>query len=183
MADPVTLALVATAASTVLSAGGAYAQGVQAKKTADYEAAQMDVNAGQDRAMAQRQAIENRREARLADSRLQAVAAASGGGASDPTVIKLSQDINAEGEYNALSSLYSGEESARQLEGSADLRRYEGKNAKRAGTIKAISTVLAGAGGMASKYGGSGPDYYNSSTGSAGTSSSQFRNGTSVYWR
>lgn len=183
MADPVTIALVATAASTVLSAGGAYAQGVQAKRSADYEANHMQVNAGQERAMAQRKAIEDRRAGRLAESRLQATAAASGGGASDPTVVNLAQDIGAESEYNALASLYEGEEQARSLEGAASLRRYEGKMAKKAGTLKAISTVIGGAGSMASKYGGSGPDYYNSSTGSAGASSSRFRSGETVYWR
>lgn len=177
------LAIAAMVAGTVLSAGGAYAQGVQADKAAKYEANQMAVNAGQERAMAQRRSIESRRQARLAESRLQAVAGASGAGAVDPTTVRLAQDIGAEGEYNALSDLYTGEEQARQLEGAAGLRRYEGKMARKAGTLKAISTVLSSAGSMYGKYGGGGPQTYNSSTGSMGASSSNFRDGTTVYWR
>lgn len=192
MADPVTLAFAAAAASTVISAGGAYEEGVQAKNSADYKAKQLEVNAGQQRAMGQRQAIEARRQGRLAESKLQANAAASGAGASDPTVVGLAQDIGAESEYNALTQLYNAEEQARGMEGEGSLLRYEGRMAKRAGTRKAITTLLspsnymsgstAGGSGSVSKYGGSGPNY-NTSTGSMGSSTSYYpKSNTTVYW-
>jgi len=183
MADPVTLSLAAMAAGTVLSSVGKHNEGVTAQNQANYEASQMDVNAGQQRAMAQRQAIEDRRAATLANSKLQAAAAAGGGSASDAGTVDLSQDIYAQGEYNALTSLYNGEEKARDLEGGASLKRYQGKEARKAGDIAALSSVLSGVGSMGLKYGGGGPSYYNSSTGSAGASSSTYRNGSTVYWR
>lgn len=186
-------AAIAAAAATVISAGGAYAEGVQAKRSADYKAKQLEVNAGQARAQGQRQSIEARRAGRLAESKLQSQAAASGGSASDATVVNLAQDIGADGEYNALTQLYNAEEQARGMEGEASISRYEGRQAKRAGTRKAITTLLSpsnyitgtsgnGAQGI-SKYGGDGPNYYNTNTGSNGASYTTSRNsGTRIYW-
>lgn len=151
------LAVAAMVAGTVLSAVGQVQQGNAANKADQYEANQMDVNAGQQRAIAQRSAIQDRHQADLANSKLQARAAASGGGASDPTTVGLSEDIDAQGEYNALTSLYNGEEKARGMEGGADMKRFEGKQAKKAATIGAISSVLTSAGSAGLKYGGSGP--------------------------
>lgn len=176
------LAIAAMVAGTVLSAAGQVQQGNAANKAAQYQAQQLDVNAGQQRAVAQRQAINDRRAGRLAESKLQARAGASGAGAGDPTVINLAQDIGAQSEYNALTSLYDGEEKARGMEGEADMKRYEGKMAKKGATIGAISSTLSSFGSMRMKYGGSGPNYYNASTGSMGSSTSTGRDGSTVYW-
>lgn len=174
------IAMAAAAAGTVLSMIGQIQAGNAANKAAKLEADQMDVNAGQQRAVAQRQAINDRHAGRLAESSLQARAAASGGGASDPTVVGLAENIDAQSEYNALTSLYSGEEKARGLEGEAEMRRYEGRQAKKAATIGAISSVLSSAGSMGMKYGGSGPNY-NTSTGSMGAPTTG-SGSSKIYW-
>lgn len=94
--------------------------------------------AGQERATAQRAAIEERRRAGLLESRARAVAAKSGGGVSDPSVIDLIGDISAEGEYRALTRMYEGETAAQSLE-------LEAKERKRLARAKSISTILSGA--------------------------------------
>jgi hypothetical protein len=137
-----------------------------AAQTADNTAMILEKNAGQERAASQRAAAEDRRRARLAGSRALAVAASSGGGASDINVTDAIADLAGEGEYRALTSLYSGEQSARNLEAAAydkrneaigkryegDLYAWEGRQARKASNVRAISTLIGGATGIAGKY-------------------------------
>lgn len=147
------------------SARAAKAAAKQAKKAGKYESQQYTQQANAERATAQRQSIEERRASRIAQSRAIAVAAASGGGASDPTVTKIVGDLAADGEYNALSALYSGEEAARGLEMAGAGSLYEGNNAasayraranayRNAARGTAIGTALDGMGTFFEKYGG-----------------------------
>ncbi len=138
--------------STVFQAAGAIGGGVSKDNAARFQAQQLETAAGQERAAAQRAAEEQRRQARLAGSRLQAVA---GGAGSDPTVMNLAADIAGEGEYRALTALFEGESRARGMEGQARAARYEGKQARTAGMMKAATTVFsAGSNSMLEKYGG-----------------------------
>jgi hypothetical protein len=82
----------------------------------------------------QHAAVEERRQARFAQSRALAVAAASGAGASDPTVMNTIGDLEAEGEYRALTSLFNGEQRARSQTMQANIARSEG----RAGSVSAL---------------------------------------------
>lgn len=145
----------------------AKAQGKAQQQATDYQAQQAVVQAGQERAAAQRRAIAQRRATDRVQSNLQARAAASGGGALDPSVIDISGDIAQEGEYRALSALYEGEDRARGLENSASLRRYEGSASRAAGNTaadiygtRALGTALSGASTLFAKYGGGGPAEY-----------------------
>lgn len=151
------LATVATIASAGLSALGAIQAGNAQNDAAKFQAAQMEQQAGQERASAQRAMIEQRRKERFAQSRLQAVAAASGAGATDPTVLDLSGDIAQEGEYRALTALFEGEERARGLQMGASAKRYEGAAAKQAGYIGAATTMLGAGSSLYDKYGNDGP--------------------------
>jgi hypothetical protein len=143
----------AAMAGTALTALGALKEGRQANADASFQAAQLEQNAGQERAASQRQAIEQRRQARLTNSRIQALA---GGGGLDPTVVDLSANIAGEGELRALTALYTGEERARGNEMNAQGARIAGKNAERASRVKAISSVLSSGSSMFEKYGGGG---------------------------
>lgn len=149
MADPVSAMMIA---GTVLSAGGSIYQGTKAKKAADSEAAQLEYAAGQQRAASQRTAEEQRRQARLAISRTQAVA---GGGGSDQTVVDLVGDMAGEGELRALTALYEGDDRAFGMERQAEARRREGKAARTAGYTRAVASVLRGGEdrSMFAKYG------------------------------
>jgi hypothetical protein len=146
------LAAGAAVAGTLLSATGSVLGGKATNKASKVEAAALRRQAGQTRASSQREAIEQRRDADLAQSRALALAAAGGGGASDPTVVDIISDLEGEGEYRALTALFNGEEQARGLEDEALAARKAGKNAKTAGIIGGISTVLTGASSLAGKY-------------------------------
>lgn len=146
--------------SQVLAIGGKLVEGVgsivsgnsQAKQLKS-EAKQLERNAGLERATSQRQSIEERRQAELASSRALALAAASGGGADDPTVVNTIADIEGEGEYRALTALYNGDQSARGMEDEAAARRKEAKNIKRASIFKAVGSVLSAGSSLMDRYG------------------------------
>lgn len=140
------------AAGTLASAAGTLMGGATAQAAADAEAAQMRQAAGQSRATAQQEAIQERRRAELAQSRALALAAASGGGASDPTVVNTVGALEREGEYNALSALYEGEERARGLDLGARMRRFEGASNRRGSYFSAGTNLLMGGGSLLEKY-------------------------------
>lgn len=161
--DPMTMAMVA---STVLGTVGKLKEGDAAMKSgrrrqmaAEYQAEQLERNAGQEIAASQRTAIEDRRNATLAQSRALAVAAASGGG-SDPTVVNLIARLAGEGTYRAMSSLYGGQERARSMRDQAAATRYSGevamddaRTARSAARFGAMTTAMTGAASMYSRFG------------------------------
>jgi len=128
---------------TVISASEQAKAGKAADRLAQFKAKQLEQKAGQERAVSQRKAASARRTARYAESRALALAAASGGGASDPTVVNIMAGIAGEGEMAAQAALYEGEERARGSEMGAEASRYEGTQAKRAGYIKAGTTLMS----------------------------------------
>lgn len=140
------IAAIATVAAAVISAAGTIMSGNAARGAANYQAAQSEQQAGQERAVSQRHSIEQRRQAGLANSRVTAVAAASGAGATDPTVLNIESNNAGIGEYNALSALYTGEEKARGLEMNASATRYEGQQKRQASLFQAGGDMLSGAG-------------------------------------
>ena len=139
--------------STVMQASGALQQGREAKAQSYSQALQLEASAGQDRASAQRSAAEQRRQARLVQSALQARA---GGSGLDAGVVSLDTGIEGEGEYRALTALFQGEEQARGKEFAASNARLTGRAQKSASKTQAISSILSGA-TMYSKYGAGGP--------------------------
>ncbi len=138
------LAAAAMVISTVASAAGSIMSGNAEASASRFQARQMNQQADQERAASQRVALEQRRQAGLAISRANAVGAASGAGGTD--IENIEADLAGEGEYNALSALYQGEERARGLQMGAGARLYEGANAKRAGLMGAGTGILKGAG-------------------------------------
>ena len=150
MADPVTTGIMV--AGTLMSAVGARHEGIAAKQEAEFRAKQAEIQASQERASGQRAMIEELRQMRIKQSRGQAVAAASGAGALDVSVMDIMGDLETEGRYRAETALYESEERARELETGAVLSRYGGKQAKRAGDIRAIATLATGGAKAYSKY-------------------------------
>lgn len=151
-----TLAIVAAVGGTALQTIGQIQAGNAAAKAANFEAKQMQIQAGQERATAQRTAAEEKRKARIVQSNLVARAAASGGGAFDPSVIDLSGDLAEEGLYRSNSALYAGEERARSLETGASLKRFEGQQARKASYFKAASTALTSGSSLYDRYASNG---------------------------
>ena len=92
--------------------------------------------AGQERATKQREAQEIAHQGELLQSEVQARAAGSGAGATDPTVATIQGNIAQETAYRKLSAIFEGEELARGLEDLASLREFEGAVSAEAGRLK-----------------------------------------------
>lgn len=168
------------AAGTALTAGGQVAGGVQARQQAetqaanelaiaDFEAQQLTASAQNERAVAAVAAKEKRREKELLISRQIAVAAASGAGVINPTVLDLIEDAEVRGEILAGTETFKGEQRARSILDRRDARtasasarartlRKGGKAAFTQSLFKAAGTVLSGASAAAGAgaFGGSG---------------------------
>lgn len=144
--------------STVLSAGSQVARGIATKAVAqrrraelEFEAKQLDAEAGQSQAASQRSAEDVERNVALVNSAALARAAASGAGASDPTVLKIISRTAQEGAYRRDVALYEGEAQARLDRMRAGAMRFEGavgetdaNSAKSLANMGAVSTVLSG---------------------------------------
>lgn len=147
MMDPGTLFLAGAAATAVgagtsaygtIAGGNAaanqyYRQANQNRIAAAYgiqeaqnEATQLRYAADESRAASQQKAIEIGKTVNLAQSKLQAGAAAGGGSARDATIGQLSAGIQRTGEFQKLMEMYGGESRARGLEDSANMASYRG---------------------------------------------------------
>jgi hypothetical protein len=140
--DPLSIGFAAVKAAGTIAAGNSAMAG------AEYKKAQYDQAATEARAAGQRQAFEKKRETKLVQSKLLANAAASGGGADDPSIIALGKDIAGRGEYLALNEFYKGENRARGLEDAGNATLMEGRAAKKGATLAALGTIIGGAGGL-----------------------------------
>lgn len=143
--------------ATILQTGGAIGAGNSQASNYNAMAAQLDSQAAAERASATRDASDEARNAQYLVSRGQAVAAASGAGATDPTVVNLLANISGEGEYRALTALYNGDQTARGYEAQAAAYRAAAKNSKSAGLIKGLGTILSAGSTMFDRFGGGGP--------------------------
>lgn len=121
--------LAMSAIGTGLSVAGQMQSADAAEASAKRASQVAAVEAGQKRAVAQKQASEERRQGRIASSNLQAAAASSGMSASDIGVIDLEQDIAGEGEYRSMMRLYEGEQAAQNIitQGQSDSMMYKNK--------------------------------------------------------
>lgn len=133
------------AVAAFIGAAGSVLQGVAANNQAQYQAEQERMQGKEEFASSQRDADAKRKESQLVQSRQQALAASSGGGADDPTIIKLMTETAAQGEYNAQASLYGGENRKRGLFDQA-------KGTEMSGQASLLGGFLAGAGQIASGF-------------------------------
>ncbi len=133
-------------AGTILAGTSAITSGIHQKVSGDFQAKQLEAKANEERAASQRVAEEKRRKANQAMSRANALAAASGGGATDPTVVNIMAGIAEEGEWGAQTAQYMGEERARTSEMAATSTRMSGRNALTAGFTGGSATILGGIG-------------------------------------
>lgn len=147
-----TISTIATIAGGAVSAAGSIYSGQAQAQAANAQAKAMKQKGEQELAIAQRRAMETRRQKRAAMGRTLAVAAASGGGTGD-TVSDIMTGLEARGEYNALTDLFNGKVARNDLFTEAALVKQAGKDAKTAGWIDAGSTLLNTAGTVYSDYG------------------------------
>jgi len=86
---------------------------------------------------------ELQRQKEYVESQAIAVAAASGGGIDDPTIVNLIGDLNAEGEYRVMTKLYTGSDEAAGLRYQSEAAYAEGEAALNAGYVNAAKTVMS----------------------------------------
>jgi len=152
--DPAT-ATALTLATTAISAGAtaysarAQSSAMQAEANADQQRQAVEQQWAQRRALeeqatAQSVAAEETRAARLAQSRLGAVAGASGSGASDPSVMRLFEGIEGEGMVNAGRAQASGQQRADGMNYQAALDRWTSDTNARIKRAGARSTLIGG---------------------------------------
>lgn len=137
------------AGGTILGTVGAMQQGKAAQAAADHTALQLEAQGKTERAVAQREGLEQRKQANLISSRARAVGAASGGGLD----LEAMGDIEEEGEYRTLTAIWEGEERAKGRQAQASAARVSGQNARKAGNIRAFGTTLSGGASLLDKYG------------------------------
>ncbi len=128
-----------------------------------FQAEQLRVNAGQQIAAAQRTAQDVNLTTELIASHAKAVAAASGAGATDPTVVRLIAFQAGQGAYKANMALYNGEEAARgmRMQGAAydyqaELDRAAGEDKAKAYDTAGDSSLFSAGSSLFAKYGVSG---------------------------
>lgn len=138
---------------------------------ANFEAAQAAIQAGTAEASGQRTADAALLQTRMVNSQQLARAAASGAGASDPTVTNLMAFTRGVGSYNAAVALFEGEEAARRFQDQAKASTYEGITGfnsleAQASVAKArgIASIIGAGGGLYEKYGQGGPPKITTST-------------------
>lgn len=107
-----------------------------------FEADQYDEVAGKGVAISQRRAWEERRKARLAQSRLVAVVSAQGGSAQD--VIDLSARISTDAAYRAAVAAYEGLDNARTARLQAAGKRFEAATAREQGNLTSAAYMTMG---------------------------------------
>jgi len=139
--------MAAIAVVAVMFAAGLY-KGQQAKKAKDREAVGLEEAANRRLGAAHREAAEEERNKDFIYSRALAVSAFSGAGTSDPGMVALFGDLNAEGEYRILARLYAGEDEAEGLRFRAEVARREGEAALEAGAVEGVTSAVSAYQGM-----------------------------------
>jgi hypothetical protein len=147
------VAALASAAGTVISAVGTIATGQAQKRAAELQARHLEINAKEERAAAQRQAMEYERQTRRALSRAQALAATSGFGATDTTVLDQSGEIARYGTLQKQMAQYGGDSRAAGLRAQAEAARASGQADLIGSYYRAGGTLLSGFSSLYGNYG------------------------------
>lgn len=137
----------------------AIASAKRKQEEANFEATQLEQDAGQAKAISQRQAEDTTLQANLINSAALARAAASGAGASDPTVLRILAKTSGTGAYRGGVAMYEGEAQARldrmraaALRFSGDVGTADALVASKIANTGATATLFTGAANTTSMY-------------------------------
>jgi len=111
----------------LIAGAGQIITGVAAKREADQQALNDEAAGKADFANAQQEAFDKKREGQLMLSRQQALAADSGGGADDPTILKIMGNTAAQSALNVRQTVAGGEQAMNNGFASARNRRATGR--------------------------------------------------------
>jgi hypothetical protein len=154
MAQLAAIAPILTLGATVIGVGASIYAATKKNENAQVEASQMESVGRDEFAAAQREALEARLQGKLVQSRQQAVAAASGGGAGwdAPTIVKLMSDTGEQTDYAAETATYGGLQRRETLYRSAAATRRSGQSSLLGGYLSAAGTMLGGIGRYAESF-------------------------------
>ena len=152
MAELAIISAVVGAVGSAVEAAGTLAAGREAKKAAEFEAAQLEKEGKQRQASAQIEGEQYKRQKDLALSELQAGTAASGFSATDPTSLALADEITRYGTYQQQLAQHGGKVQRAGLETRARGRRMEGQAALKGSRYSAVGTILGGVSSAAGRY-------------------------------
>jgi hypothetical protein len=147
MCDPVTLLIAGTAVSAMSSIN----QGRQAAAMGNYQNAQAQADADATNGEAELQARQIRDAGKRQKSAAIAASAASGFSVDDNTAELINNQIDQGSEQDALTTILAGKNNARRLQAQGEMAKIQGKNARTAGYMSAISS------GMRAGYGWKNP--------------------------
>ena len=130
-------------AGGLLGAKGALDEGRSRREASYASAAELRVNAGQEEAAGQFAGEEELRKTKMLQSRMLAIAGASGAGALDPTVVNLASGAEAEGHLAAATQRYNAKSAAVKMRNQADITQREGDAYAKASRYKAAGSLLS----------------------------------------
>ena len=142
-----------SALGTGISAGGVLSAGSTAAALGKAQQSYLNVEAGQAVAQGTQEASDTALQTKYIISNVRGAAGASGAVATSPDVVNVEGQIAARGSYNALSEMYQQNEKAIGLTYQGQIAAATGEVTQQADVTKALSTVLTGAGSLATKYG------------------------------
>jgi hypothetical protein len=143
------MSLAGTAVSAMGTIAGANAQAAGLR----YQAEVARRKGVQEEAAAQRSALEASRKADVAQSRGQAVAAASGAGASDMTVVDNAKDLAGRGAYQSGLAQWQGNMRGWDYKTDAIAKEASAKAVTSGARLSAFGTILGGAGSLFKAFG------------------------------
>lgn len=143
----------ASMTGTLLQGTAKVAGGIRQKQAMDAAAGELDTEAGQSVASGIQGAIQDRRKATYIASNAQARTAGSGLATTGASAIANQGQIMGQGEYNARTAIYQGEDRANELTFRGTQMRAEGSASQTAGFESGVSSVLKGGQSFFDKYG------------------------------
>lgn len=144
-----------SAAGGIAGAVGTYNQGVAAQSAAYSQAAQLDAQARNERAVSHYEMAKQQREAKSRASETQLALASGGFAADDPSSVALVSENAGRETLEQLMTKALAEQRARGMEQQGAQLRKEGKQARRAATLSAFSSLVGSGASWAQRYGGS----------------------------
>jgi hypothetical protein len=141
MCEPTTILLATTA---IVGAYAAYSSGQSQEEFANYEAKQAEADARAEQGAAQVEAERIRKAGKQAAGEARAALAGSGQDVTSAGALAINREIYRGAEEDAYFALLGGRDRATRLNTDAQLSRSRGREAGRAGTLGAYSSLLQG---------------------------------------
>lgn len=144
-----------SAASGIMGAVSMHNAGIDAQNQANSQAAQLDQQARNERAVSHYQMAQQQREQKARASENQLALSTNGFAGDDPSSVHLLSEVAGKETLEQLMTKALGEQRARNLENQGVQARIQGKQARRSATLQAFGHLFGAGASWADRYGGS----------------------------